>query len=395
MASGIIGPAMVELFDTLEAWMSEGHRAALATVIETSGSSPRPVGSVMAVRDDGLIFGSVSGGCVEGAVVEEAQRVLAGGAPKVLEFSGLEPDELWKVGLSCGGRIRVLVERALGSQVAGHRSRGPAPVAGLDPSHHPIISSTDDLPSASEASLWEEAARKTRAREPYVWVSVVGEEVWHVLVKPSSQWVAKRPEVAQATVNLAMRAFEERRSFKQAVEGRLAFFDYRPAPERLIVVGAVHIAIPLIEFAKRLGFETVVIDPRASFADTERFVSAPDRAFAEWPQEVLPRIGVDNETHAVLLTHDPKIDDEALRILLRSPVRYIGALGSKTTHGERRKRLADAGFSEEEVSRIHGPIGLDIGARSPEEIALAIMAEIVAVRRHKASEEGQESKAES
>jgi xanthine dehydrogenase accessory factor len=354
--------AVQDLFTTLREWADAGHRAVIATVIDTWGSSPRPVGSIMAVRDDGLVFGSVSGGCVEGAVIEEAQRVLAGGPPKMLEFKGVDPEEIWRVGLTCGGRIRVLVE--------------------AKPERKPSAVSRQPSGPATEAGLWAEAERKTGARESYVWVSVAGaDEVKHVLVDPSGRWLSPDPDAAKLALDGAMRAFAERRSFEQEAEGQRVFFHLRSRPERLVVVGAVHIAIPLLMFAKSLGFETVLIDPRATFASPARFPEAPDRAFSDWPQEALPKLGLDDETYAVLLSHDPKIDDPALELLLKSQARYVGALGSRTTHAARRERLLASGFSEEDVARIHGPIGLDIGARTPEEIALAIMAEVVKVRR--------------
>lgn len=277
---------------------------AIAIVVETWGSSPRPAGSMMAVTASGQVAGSVSGGCVEGAVIETAHEVLRTGVARELEFSELKPEDVWAVGLSCGGRIQVLVVPA-------------------------------DDPAMREAR--DRAAR----REPFG-LRIEGTRV-DVTAEPAS-------------------------------------LNY-PAPERLVVVGGVHIAIPLVAFAKELGFETILIEPRTSFADPARFPVPPDRIEAGWPGVVLEGLGVDASTYAVLLTHDPKIDDQALRLLLRSPAAYIGCLGSRTTQAQRRERLRAEGFTEEEVARIRGPVGLSIGAKTPAEIAISIVAEIVQIRR--------------
>lgn len=281
------------------------ERIAIAIVVQTWGSSPRPAGSMMAVTESGRMAGSVSGGCVEGAVIETAQEVIHTGQAKELEFNELKPEDVWAVGLSCGGRIQVLVV----------------------PGDHPAITEAQNL---------------ARSRQPF------GLRIEGVALETSPLGVGS--------------------------------LDY-PAPERLVVIGGVHIAVPLFAFAKELGFETILIEPRATFADAERFPVPPDSTYKQWPSEALHSIGVDAWTYAVLLTHDPKIDDQALRVLLRSEAAYIGCLGSRSTQGQRRERLLGEGFSTEELDRIHGPVGLSIGAKTPPEIALAIMAEIVATRR--------------
>jgi xanthine dehydrogenase accessory factor len=176
-------------------------------------------------------------------------------------------------------------------------------------------------------------------------------------------------------------ASRERKSTELDAEGRRYFIHVLPTRERLIIVGAVHIAIPLVKFAKELGFETVVIDPRPALASAERFATEPDSMIAQWPEQALSGVEITPETYTVVLTHDPKIDDVALEAFLRSPAAYIGALGSRVTQEKRRKYLREKGFSDEDLARIHGPVGLNIGARSPEEIALSIAAEIVQVRR--------------
>lgn len=304
---------MRDILEFAERCSKLGQRFAIAVVTHTWGSSPRPVGSMMAVSEDGAIAGSVSGGCVEGAVIEAAHRVMASGLGETLSFDQLNSEDIWSVGLSCGGKIEVLVT----------------------------------LPDKA----WIEAFEMARRRERFF--LYVGE----------NEAVASARTIRRLRDEAGRFEYEHRR------------------PERLIVVGGVHIAVPLLGLARQLGFETVLIEPRPQFASPERFPSAPDQILGMWPAEALAKCGVDEETYAVLLTHDPKIDDAALRILLRSPVRYIGALGSRTTQAQRRERLLGEGFTEGEIGRIHGPIGLPIGAKTPEEIAVSVIAEMVQVRR--------------
>lgn len=285
---------------------NEDQRIAIAIVVETWGSSPRPIGSMMAVTSDGRIAGSVSGGCVEGAVIETALRVIQSGQAEELEFKELSPEDVWAVGLSCGGRIKVLVV----------------------PGDHPSMI---------------EARERASARQPF------------------------SLQIQETVVSVS--------------ENPTSGLSY-PAPERLLIIGGVHIAVPLLSMARELGFETILIEPRSSFADAARFPVPPDRVFAAWPSSVLGHeLQVDASTYAVLLTHDPKIDDQALKFLLKSDAAYIGCLGSRTTQAQRRARLAEEGFTEAEIARIHGPVGLAIGAKTPAEIALSIMAEIVQTRR--------------
>jgi xanthine dehydrogenase accessory factor len=280
----------------------------------------------MAVREDGVFAGSVSGGCVEGAVIAAALDALHDGRLRSLAFGG-EPDaSLWQIGLSCGGSIQVWV----------------------DPTPFP----------------WDDILRLLKSDEPFALVTREDDGAKAVRVES--------PEPVSAMAEL---------------DGRRHFVQAFPRRERLIVVGAVHISIPLVKLAKDLGFETIVIDPRATFADEERYEVRPDRLIAKWPNEALDPRMLTEQTYAAVLTHDPKIDDQALELLLQSPVRYIGALGSRSTHAERRDRLANAGLQPATLDRIHGPIGLGIGARTTEEIALSIMAEIVQVRRAPASGE--------
>ena len=308
-------------------WHRAGRGAALATVVETWGSAPRRTGSQLVVSGAGEIEGSVSGGCVEGAVVMEALEALEDGAARLLEY-GVSDGDAFAVGLACGGTIRVLVE----------------PVGGA-------------LPEETLAALV--AARAERRPVAYVVPDVAG--------TPGAPRLDTEGHAAR---------FQSDRS---GVTEEGDFVAIHNPPLRLIVVGAVHIAQALVPMARTLGYDPVVIDPREAFASPERF---PDeRLLHDWPDDAVAELGLDARTAIVLLTHDPKLDDPALIAALKANCFYIGALGSTRTHASRRARMAEAGFSEAEIARIHGPVGLDIGAASPAEIAVSIAAEMTAVLR--------------
>ena len=311
---------------------------ALATVIQTWGSAPQPVGSHLLVDGDGNFLGSVSGGCVEGAVIAEAPEVLASVKPKTLQF-GVEDSAAWKVGLTCGGTIRVFLEP-------------------LDERDDVLRQLADDMAARRKVALVTEFATGARrfAHAP----NDLG------------------PELAPALAN----AFRLGRSVVVEGSGGEVFIKMFGPATRLVIVGAVHIAQPLVPMAHALGWEVVVVDPRDAFATEERF---GDSAIVhEWPDETLPAIGLDASTAVVVLSHDRKIDDPALITALRSDAFYVGALGSKKTHAKRAERLFAAGLATADIERIHAPIGLDIGALGAAEIAVSIIAEITAVQRGKA-----------
>jgi len=322
--------------ETARDWARAGKGAALATVVETWGSAPRPVGSQLAVSGDSEIVGSVSGGCVEGAVVVEALEVLADGTCRMLEF-GVSDDEAFAVGLACGGRIRVLVEPIGGGQ-------------GIDP--HLLDELVDARAGRRAAAVVTDTVRWTR--------EIAGPET--------------DPERFDA----------DRSGFDAADPAR--FVAIHNPPLRLAVVGAVHIAQPLLGMAEAAGYDVTLIDPREAFASADRFPGA--HLVHEWPDAALAAHGLDARTAVVTLTHDPKLDDPALDAALRSPVFYIGALGSKRTHAKRVARLGEAGFSEARIARIDAPIGLDLGSRSPAEIAVAILAQMTERLRHPATRPG-------
>jgi len=318
-------------------WKAEGEEVALATVVRTWGSGPRGPGAKMALTRDARIAGSVSGGCVESAVVEEGLEVLETGTPRLLQF-GIADETAWNVGLTCGGSIEIFVER-------------------LDDSLYQAFS------EALEKRIG--LARATVIRGPDLGsTTLVGE--------------GEPPKTVTAAA--AVRALERGQSDVIADEdGAEIFLDVELPPPTLVMIGGVHIAIALTAMAKATGYRTIVIDPRGVFGSEERFPHA-DELIHEWSDEGLEAIGLDRSSAVATLTHDPKIDDPALMVALRSPAFFVGALGSKKTQEKRRKRLLDRGLTEAELSRLLAPVGLDIGSRSPEEIALSVMAQIVAVR---------------
>ncbi|MGV1013675.1 MAG: XdhC family protein [Methyloceanibacter sp.] len=330
------------ILPTALAWHAEGRHVALATVIQTWGSSPRPVGSQLVIDAEGNFLGSVSGGCVEGEVIAEVPEVLASAKPKTLQF-GVEDSTAWKVGLTCGGTIRIFLE-PLDARGASERDDVLNQIAG-------------DIAARRKVALVTTLATGARC----------------LAHAPDDLG----PDLAQALAE----AFRLGRSgVLEGNDGEVFIRLFNPTT-RLIIIGAVHIAQPLVSMARALGFEVVIVDPREAFATEERF---GDVAIVhEWPDEALPAIGLDPSTAVVVLSHDKKIDDPALIAALRSEAFYVGALGSKKTHAKRVERLLAAGVSATDIERIHAPIGLDIGALNTAEIALSIIAEITAIQRGK------------
>lgn len=340
---------MRDVAGTMLEWAAQGRRCALATVVHTRGSSPRQAGSCMAVREDGICAGSVSGGCVESAVITEALQVIDERTPRCLSFGEASNPDGWEVGLSCGGAIQVWVER-------------------------PALE--EDGP---RGAAWWDALRFADTGVAFVRVLSLDPDLpAHLVWRPTGETSGELEALGPKAIAAAEDAYARRAG--ELIPGP-AFVQVVPAPQRLLVVGAVHIAVPLVRLARDFGFSTMVLDPREAFASPERFPVAPDHLVCDWPQDALQAWPPDDETYAVLLTHDPKIDDPALEILLRSPSAYIGALGSRSTQAARRERMRAKGFAEADLDRIHGPVGLPIGAQTPDEIALAILAEIIQVKR--------------
>jgi xanthine dehydrogenase accessory factor len=318
---------MRELLGDLERWRAKGERVAIARVVATRRSAPRPVGSKLAVSEGGELAGSVSGGCVESEVYEVAREVLRGGEPRLLTY-GISDDLALSVGLPCGGEIDVWVDEP-------------------DP------------------ALLERLAEIVRGD---------GRAVVLTDLESGAQRLVVEGEDAQA--NDLMRAGHSR---VVELEGRRVFADVFGPPPRLFVYGAVDTAEALSSAAKALGWHTIVADARAKFATHDRLPSA-DELIVGWPDEALAQVQPDHATAIVVLTHDDKFDVPLLVGALTTDAFYIGALGSRRNQERRRERLLDAGVDESALERISGPAGLDIGAHTPAETAVSMLAEIMAVR---------------
>ncbi len=345
---------MKELLPDIVRWRERGEWVALATVVAAYGSAPRKPGSKMAVSESGEMSGSVSGGCVEADVVLHSRRVLESGAPRLIEY-GISDEFALDVGLACGGRIEVFVEPlepsplhatleaciagevgvALLTVIGGHSTPGAKLLVREDGSTEGSLGSP-----AMDAAATEEALIHLRRGES------------EVIVCPDGSG-------SEAEV----------------------FVDAYPAPPTLLIFGGNHVAVELARLAKALSFRVQVVDARSRFATRERFPDAESITVA-WADDYLEARELRPNTYVAVLTHDPKLDDPALVGALRAGVRYVGAIGSKSTHAERLERLRRQGLTPEQLALIHSPIGLDLGARDPAEIALSVLAEIVAVKNN-------------
>jgi xanthine dehydrogenase accessory factor len=334
---------MQDVLSELKMWRERGDRIALATVIDVQRSAPRPPGAKMAVNDRGEIAGSVSGGCVEGAVAEIADGVLRGDPPQLLHF-GIADSDAWDVGLPCGGEIDVWVQ-AYETGPAAPRFEEIARAGGRAAE----VTVLDGASPGAKLLVEADGARSGSLGSPEL-----------------------DDEGARIAVELLWAETSERR------DG--LFVDVVGPSPRLIVFGAVDIAASLCSVARVCGWRTFVVDPRTRFATPSRFPDA-EEVIAAWPDEAVAHLGgIDPATSIVVLTHDPKLDDAALLLALRSSARFIGAMGSRRAQAKRRERLLAAGMGEDELERLSAPVGLDLGAIAREETALSIMSEIVAAR---------------
>jgi xanthine dehydrogenase accessory factor len=338
---------MRDVLESHDRFAASGRRVALATVVRAQGSAPRPVGATMVVAGDGEMAGSVSGGCVENDVVLHAIEALDTGEGRLVTY-GIADDEAFAVGLACGGTIEVLIRPAPGPEVrsaaarlvAAERSGAVATVAsGPDAGAVAVLDASGDTLAGG---LPDEVAADVAADVP-------------------------------ALVDI------ERSRMLRYGEREVLVETIVPEPQ-LVVFGAVHIAQPLCAMARIAGFRVTVTDPRPAFATPERFPEA-SRVLPGQPADVVAGLDLDRRTYAVVLNHDARHEDPVLVALLRSEARYIGAMGSRRTHALRLDRMREAGFGEADLERIHGPIGLDIGAVAPAEIAVAILAEMIRARR--------------
>ncbi|MGH3021010.1 MAG: XdhC family protein [Gaiellaceae bacterium] len=322
---------MRDVLETLERWAQAGTRVATATVVATERSAPREPGAVLAVDADGTVVGSVTGGCVEPAVYGEAREVLAGEGPRLKTY-GIADEEAFEVGLPCGGTVHIFVD-----------TLDPALVAPL-----------------------AEAVREERPIALETRIS--GEQIG-----------AKRlvgPEDDGPAADLLARA---ETGIVETPEGQLFVSSFAPRPN-MYVFGAVDHAAALASIGRFLGYRVTVCDARARFVTRERFPDV-DELVVEWPDRFLQEAPVDERTAICILTHDHKFDVPALKVALETRAGYIGAMGSRRTNADRAERLRAEGVTDEEMARIHAPIGLRIGSRSPQEVAVAIAAEIVQVMR--------------
>jgi len=331
---------------TVDRWHAAGEEIALATLVRVSRAAPRLPGARLAVTRTGHIVGSVSGGCVESDVATRAMGVLEDGRCAFASY-GIPDESGLTDGPSCGATIDVLIEP---------------------------FAATTAWRALRDAIEDGRAAALALAFAP---PSLAGRQL--VVSADAIVGTIDRKVDAEA-VDVARRLLETGGAHVTEVAGASVFFEAFLPPEHLVVVGATHVAMPLCRMARELGRRVTVVDPRRAFATEERFPDV-DRLVREWPEDALPSLGLDERSSVVVLTHDPKFDLPALEIALRSGARYVGALGSRRTHERRRSHLRAAGLTEADVDRIHAPVGLDLGAESPAEIALAILAEMTAVRR--------------
>jgi xanthine dehydrogenase accessory factor len=337
---------MRDLLSDYERLSAAGRPVGRAVVTSVWGSAPRPEGACLIATADGVLAGSVSGGCVESATAMEVGEAIARGTPKLVTF-GVSDERAWEVGLACGGTIRVFVEPTVRSEIL-QAARGPGGVVVATVVEGEGVGSTlvvadDDsekgaLPSSIDRAAVAAAARQALARETSTTLELQGS------TGPSK-----------------------------------IFLEVFPRLPTLVIFGGVHIAAALVPLAKALGYRTVVADGREAFLSRDRFPDADELVLA-WPEEAFARVGLDRATFVCVLSHDPKFDEPALEIALRSPAAYIGAIGSRKTQAARRERLKGRGFTAEDLARLHGPIGLDLGGRQPAETALAILAEMTAMR---------------
>jgi xanthine dehydrogenase accessory factor len=348
---------MKEILGTVRGWQAEGVAIGRAVVVRSFGSAPRPEGASLVVTADGRVAGSVSGGCVEGAAFEEIQLARRDGVSRVIRY-GISNEQAWDVGLACGGTIDVLIEPFVRPEIieaaagaGGVAVAIPLPADAPPPTLGPHPRGGGAAPAEALMVTEDEMATGPVADAGlYAAVAAVAREV---LARGGSRTVT----------------FGDRQVF---VEG----YSARP---RLVVVGAVQVSLPLVRFARELGYATVVVDGRAMFATRERF---PDvgHLIVGWPDEAAEEIGLGRGDAVAVLTHDVKFDEPAIRIALSRGCRYVGAIGSRKTQAERRVRLLAQGVEETDLARLRGPIGLDLGGREPAEVALAVMAEILAER---------------
>lgn len=333
---------MLEYLETLRSWKADGHKIALARVIKAKGSSPRPMGSMMFISSDGQMMGSVSGGCIEGEMVRNAQKIFTGTSSLKLGF-GVADEDAWKVGLPCGGAIHTFIQT-------------------FDP---------DD-------EVWSNAIASLQSNTPCAIVTSLEDGgCTNTFLNIPTKGANGDPLSMNEEVD---KAYKER-SHRIVERSQTSYFiQLFPRKPLLLTIGAAHITADLVAFGNQFGFETVVIDPRGFFSNNTVFSSPPSQIIIDYPSEVLANFPLDHYTYCALLSHDPKIDNDALEYLMKKDVAYLGVLGSSKRHERRKKKLLEGGFSREQVDNLRGPIGIPINSVTAKEIALSIMSEIIKVQ---------------
>ncbi len=337
---------MRDLLADYERLTAAGTSPGRAVVTSVWGSAPRPEGACLLATADGRLAGSVSGGCVESAAAVEVAEAIGRGTPKLVTY-GVSDERAWEVGLACGGTIRVFVEPTVRPEIL-EAARG---VGGV------VVATVVEGAGTGSALIVRDDGTERGSLPAGIDRGAVTDAARRALAVAASSTMELPGPGGTARVFLEV-------------------FARRPT---LVIFGGVHIAAALVPLAKALGYRTVVADGREAFLSRERFPEA-DELVLGWPEEAFARVGIDAATYVCVLSHDPKFDEPALEIALRSKAAYVGAIGSRKTQTARRERLRAAGFGDAELARLRGPIGLDLGGRQPVETALAILAEITAAR---------------
>jgi xanthine dehydrogenase accessory factor len=337
---------MRDLLTDYDRFAAAGTPFGRAVVTSVWGSAPRAEGSCLLATADGKIAGSVSGGCVETATAMEIAQAIDANAPKLVTF-GVSDERAWDVGLACGGTIKVLVEPAIRPEII-EAARGPGGV---------VVATVIEGPGFGSSVV---------VRDDDVMSGHLGAAIDREAVRAAARRALARQ--ASTTVELPAPGGPTR-----------VFLEVFARQPTLLIFGGVHIAAALVPLAKALGYRVIVADGREAFLGRERFPQADELVLA-WPGEAFEKVGIDPATYICVLSHDPKFDEPALEVALRSRAAYVGAIGSRKTQAARRERLREAGITDEQLARLRGPIGLDLGGRQPAETALAILAEMTAVR---------------
>ncbi len=345
---------MREISEEIKKWSEQNKTMAVATVVKANGSPMRPLGSKMAVTNQQQIAGSVTGGCIEGAVYDEAQQVIRSGKPKIVRYGVASDQTPWEIGLSCGSSLDVLIE-PLESTVW----RQSLPII------QEFLEQNALLTVVTLLSGENMGAKLLIHGEDETTGSLGSSDLDQAALE-----AAKKQLISMDSTNIILPLADREEEI---------FIDILIPPARLVIVGAVHIAIPMVKLAKTLGMHTIVLDPRKTYANRERFPDA-DKIIIEWPADALEKLKPDQGTYVAVVSHDEKLDNPALAVALKSQAKYVGVLGNRRNIPKRLDILREMGVNEEQLKHLHAPIGLNLGAVQPEEIALSVIAQIVAVR---------------